>query len=1253
MKKETVVRQNRCDQEMNFLLFACFFFFVATQLLIGKTGQEQLVNKVNMLLYAVFVPGFIFRIGYQYGRMRRQNSAQHRRRWLLRTAGRYLFYFFLLTFALEIKRQIIGAAVAQKKYAVIQVLADVISLLRIPAVSAVFFAMALTLLAVWFADDKLTELVKHKKKMAVLGGVLLLCAAFRVETDAYVVVASLIGSAVQPGVPAVPYFVFFLFGIWIEEKKPAFDWHLALVCAGFTAVSLLLYGTFARDVCRVAMSFLPVYLVYVFAEGLAELTLRFKGIRFACEKIEAVFGIYFILMFVISAAGLFAGADIWKVLLVAALVMGLIAAGFAGFWLLTWCCKAVSVYVEQKVRHKTAAYFVLFTAGFAFVLFLAFFDFVLRGKTLIYTGDGISQYFPKVVYFSQYMRDLVAGVFSGHFELPMYDFASGLGGEITYSLEPLYFLYVLFGEEHLEFAYSLVTLLRFYLSGVTFSILCLYFKKNYFATFLGSVVYVVCGFALNGGAMHPMFMVPMIMLPLLILSIEEILRHKRWYLCTVFVAVSLFSNYYYLYMNTIAMGVYFLVRFFCQKDRTKKTFQNFMGRGLVISGSYLLGVAMSCIVLATTFGRYLGSGRGDAAYIKTASLIFYRAEWLVSCFLTFLTTANSPGEWLRLGHLPIAMLAIAFLFFRKGRKELKAFSVIALVFAAFPVFGFIFSGFSAVINRWSYMITLVAAFTVTECYPDMLELKKSEKRVLAGLMAVYGFLAFFGKYKSTLYVQAAFVLLVVTFLVLLFNQEENRRVSKAAKQCLMLCLTAGIVLYQGFSLYEMDGVIHDFTAPGEAVMEEMNTPLRAVSEVGDESFYRSAMPKLAYYTSNMPSVLGYNSNTTVSSTYNGRIKDYLRQMGCTSYSMTQLKGMNNRTFLDALAAVKYYAYFDEPGLPLPYGYKDVLSTKIDGKQTTVCENQYALPIGYTYDMAITEEELEAYPVLERQEVMLQQAVLSEELALAKADSGYGQTPVITGRTVEILDITEEGAVLEEHALVAGTGEPLEKEINGTEKNTYKITLEFQSLPDAETYLVLHDARLKGDQSETPIRLTFRAAGSRFSYTFEAEDYRYGTGQEDYVFNLGYHEEPVTSCEITMDRSGKIDFEDLTVYSQPMENMGLYTEKLTEHVLEDVTIGTNEVSGEISLDREKLLVLSIPYQKGWKAYVDGEEVEIHCANYTYMALRLAPGKHSVKLTFEIPAVKYALVIMPGAVVLFIILLAAGWLIKRRKISRSCG
>ena len=115
----------------------------------------------------------------------------------------------------------------------------------------------------------------------------------------------------------------------------------------------------------------------------------------------------------------------------------------------------------------------------------------------------------------------------------------------------------------------------------------------------------------------------------------------------------------------------------------------------------------------------------------------------------------------------------------------------------------------------------------------------------------------------------------------------------------------------------------------------------------------------------------------------------------------------------------------------------------------------------------------------------------------------------------------------------------------------------------------------------------------------------------------------------------------------MDNLEDYTEKLTENVLENVEIGTNQVTGTISLDQAKTLVLSIPYQNGWKAYVDGEEAELLQANYMYMAIPLEAGDHTVKLTFEIPGVKYALVIMPGAVVVFVVLCIISWLLKKRK------
>ena len=56
--------------------------------------------------------------------------------------------------------------------------------------------------------------------------------------------------------------------------------------------------------------------------------------------------------------------------------------------------------------------------------------------------------------------------------------------------------------------------------------------------------------------------------------------------------------------------------------------------------------------------------------------------------------------------------------------------------------------------------------------------------------------------------------------------------------------------------------------------------------------------------------------------------------------------------------MKYYAYYDSPKRPPPYGYETAIETDLDGKQTTVSENQYALPIGYTYTDAISREELE-------------------------------------------------------------------------------------------------------------------------------------------------------------------------------------------------------------------------------------------------------------------------------------------------------
>lgn len=1251
MKKETIIRQNRCDQEMNFLLFGCFFLYMAMQLFIRETSQLALVNGINMALYLVFVPGFLFRLGYCFNRTARLKSEERGKERVLLDALRFYVYFFALALGQEVIQH--GATLRSS-------FTNILTLVTIPSIPAVFFTMALTLALVWVFYEKLCHLAAYGRRLVVLTVIFLLCAFLRTGADSYPIVASLTGSALQPAVPGLPYFAFFLLGMWFEEKKPGFQWRLLGAAAVVTAVSAVLVRTPLHDLGVVAVSALPVYLVYFVAEWLSDVTLRFRTAAFVCETIEQVFWAYSILLFAVYR---YVGSPSTKagwVLLLGAAAWLLIYGAILGIAVVSSLYARAAKAFEEKVRHKTAVYFMVFTAVFAFMLVLAFIDFIRFDRTLLWKNDTISQYYPKAVYFANYIRDLVAGLARGNFTLPMYDFSLGLGREVTYSLEPLYFLYALFGADKVELASTVITLLRFYLAGISISVFCFYFKKDYFSTFLASAVYVFCGFSLYGGARHTFFMIPMIMLPLLILAIEEILRGKRWYLCTIFVAVSLFSNYYYLYMNTIAMGIYFLVRFFCQKDRSKKTFGGFMIKGLTISGSYLLGVGMSCIVLVTTFGLYVGSGRSGEVLIKTPSLFYYSVDWLVRCFMSFPTTVNSPGDWLKLGFLPVSFFAIVFMFTRKGRKELKVLSVIAVILMAFPLSGFVFSGFSSVVNRWCYMLSLLVAYIVADCLPDMKQMKKKDIIACLAAVAVYAYLAYWGNYLHTKYTRLAAMCLVLTFVLILLSQDTVKKLSKYTKQVLMVLLTFAMILINGHTLYSVNGTVKEYAFPGETQEEAEDTPMIAVEELGDDSFYRVATSKLDYHTVSSSMIFGYNSIYLFSSTQNSSIMEYMEKMGCTSYSVTQFLGLNNRTFMSALASIKYYAYYAATDRPLPCGYEEIKRTETNGKETIICENQYALPLGYTYEAAISEEELEQYDVLERQEVMMQKAVLSEEAA---SELKNGGAAAVTAELLELQSVEENGLCLTDRGLSSLAEDQAAEEADEEEAlaedeileeaetpQGYSMTLHFAERPKTEIYLVFKNAVLEGDMSETPINFTFEAGGGKRTYKFRSDDDRYGTGQQDYVFNLGYFEEGVSSCKISVDREGEILFDALEIYSQPMDNLEQYTAALTEDVLEHVELGTNRVSGTISLDEDKILVLSIPYQKGWTAYVDGEETDLERANYMYMALPLSAGEHSIELEFAIPGVKYALVIMPASVVLFIVLCIVTH-IRRKKTIRK--
>jgi len=87
--------------------------------------------------------------------------------------------------------------------------------------------------------------------------------------------------------------------------------------------------------------------------------------------------------------------------------------------------------------------------------------------------------------------------------------------------------------------------------------------------------------------------------------------------------------------------------------------------------------------------------------------------------------------------------------------------------------------------------------------------------------------------------------------------------------------------------------------------------------------------------------------------------------------------------------------------------------------------------------------------------------------------------------------------------------------------------------------------------------------------------------------------------------------------------------ITEH-------GQNIIKGKINLSKKKLLFFSIPYDKGWKAEVDGKEVELELVNIGFMGLIVDKGEHAVELNYSPPYIYAGTIISASAFILFLFL-----------------
>ncbi len=99
---------------------------------------------------------------------------------------------------------------------------------------------------------------------------------------------------------------------------------------------------------------------------------------------------------------------------------------------------------------------------------------------------------------------------------------------------------------------------------------------------------------------------------------------------------------------------------------------------------------------------------------------------------------------------------------------------------------------------------------------------------------------------------------------------------------------------------------------------------------------------------------------------------------------------------------------------------------------------------------------------------------------------------------------------------------------------------------------------------------------------------------------------------------------------------------------DLVKNNTGLTAKIDLSRENLVFFSISHNEGWKAYVDGAEVEVHNVNNGMIGVVVPEGTHDIRLEYTIPGFAEGAAISIAATVAFVVYL----IICKRKDKKQC-
>ena len=894
------------------------------------------------------------------------------------------------------------------------------------------------------------------------------------------------------------------------------------------------------------------------------------------------------------------------------------------------------------------SFYLIYTGLFALFASVALWYVFASGGSLIWNGDGLDQHLTFFTYAGEWIRTaLVSGT------LPMWNYDMGYGSDTICTMamwigDPFNLFSAICPVRYSEYMYQAVAVLRLYLAGIAFLCFARYHRRDDFACLCGAMIYTFSGYLLLYGVLrHPIFLNPAILLPLVLLGADKILNGESPSTFIIFMAFTFFIFFYFAYMICVFLVLYCLIRYLTSnRDKSALDFLRLLGRFVLYS---LIGFCAAGILIVPILMYLLQMGRLSAqVYVPpTESLTFYLHYPLT---LTGIDT--------RLSGLGIGIVAVfcAFVMYlaqvaRNDRSLLTIKIVFAavVIFSLFPFFGHVLNGFSYSCERWMFAFSFAGAYVATSVIPLLPDLSRKD---WIRISIVYGIfvLLLFGTFtlksitgielRKTLAIVVIALSITLPVVIWLANRTGAERVMRSA---LMACLLISIGSFCYVRLAAPEST-KDTTSKADEMVRFGgayssligDSPVAILNSIDDPTLWRSDR-SIDAGLSNAYLLAGQMGIDFYSSMYSQRVDTWRTQLalsqGLTRIQTHRYRDNDDRAYVEAISSVKYYLQSQNDLSNPPYGFDNLISqVSSDNCKYSIYENRDYLPLAFVYDHSIPVDVYESMTPIQRQEALLQGCVIDN----------------VTESTITPSTASVEAPYTVQNAEDSGITISADK-IEVTKANA-QLTLTFEGVPDSEIYIYFsqldYERYYPSDQiSDTEktaqsqldrLRLIKRDLMTSDQTTFKLgfssqtaqskiligdnERENFYAGKNCWLVNLGCSQDAQTSVTITFVSKGTYTFDSLQVLCQPMGSLDRQVAALRADPVENLSFDTNRITGSVDLDAQKLLYLSVPWSEGWTAYVDGEQVDLRCANTAFMAVDMPVGQHSFELRYETPYLK---------------------------------